>query len=80
MQQFNIKLYSTYSNLKASVIERFNRTLNKKMWIQFSSQGNYKSVDMLSTQISEYNDSKHRTIGMKPKDVTATDEKPLDFH
>ena len=72
MQQFNIKLYSTYSNLKASIIERFNRTLKNKMWIQFSAQGNYKS-----TLVSEYNDSKHRTIGMKPKDVTATDEEVL---
>ena len=77
MQQFNIKLYSTYSNLKASIIERFNRTLKNKMWIQFSLQGNYQWVDILSTLVSEYNDSKHRTIGMKPKDVTATDEEVL---
>ena len=77
MQHFNIKLYSTYINLKASNIERFNRTLKNKMWIQFSLQGNYKWVDILSTLVSEYNDSKHRTIGMKPKDVTATDEEVL---
>ena len=77
MQQFNIKLYSTYSNLKASIIERFNRTLKNKMWIKFSLQGNYKGVDILSTLVSEYNDSKYRTIGMKPKDVTATDKEVL---
>ena len=77
VQQFNIKLYSTYSNLKASIIERYNRTLKNKMWIQFRLQGNYKWVDILSTLVSEYNDSKHRTIGMKPKDVTATDEEVL---
>ena len=77
MQQFNIKLYSTYSHLKASIIVRFNRTLRNEMWIQFILQGNYKWVDMLSTLVSEYNDSKHRTIGMKPKDVTATDEEVL---
>ena len=61
MQQFNIKLYSTYDNLKASIIERFNRTLKNKMWIQFSLQGNYKWVDILSTLVSEYNDSKHNS-------------------
>ena len=59
MQQFNIKLYSTYSNLKASIIERFDRTLKNKMWVQFSLQGNYKWVDIFSTLVFEYNDSKH---------------------
>ena len=47
------------------------------MWIQFILQGNYKWVDILSTLVSEYNDTKHRTIGMKPKYVTATDEEAL---
>lgn len=30
MTQNNIKFYSTYSILKASVVERFNRTLKNK--------------------------------------------------
>ena len=47
------------------------------MWIQFSLQGNYKWVDIVSTLASKYNDSKHRTIGIKPKDVTATDGEVL---
>ena len=75
MQLHNIKLYSTYSNLKASIIERFNRTLKNMMWLQFSLQGNYKWIDILHTLISKYNNRKHRTIGMKPGEVTAKDEK-----
>ena len=39
MEQYKIKLYSTYSNLKASICERLNRTLKNKMWIQFRFSG-----------------------------------------
>ena len=42
MKKYNINMYSSYSNLKASIIERFNRTLKGKMWKKFSLHGNYK--------------------------------------
>ena len=32
MKKYNINLYSTYSNIKASIVERLNRTLKEKMW------------------------------------------------
>ena len=38
----NIHLYSTYSYLKASIIERCNRTLKTNMWQKISLQGDYK--------------------------------------
>ncbi|XP_031778315.1 uncharacterized protein LOC116416073 [Nasonia vitripennis] len=70
MKFYNINLYSTYSNLKASICERFNRTLKNKMWIQFSLRGNYKWLDILPDLIAKYNDTKHRTIGIKPNEVS----------
>ena len=42
MKKYNIHLYSTYSNLKASIVERFNRTLKSRMWVHFSLNGNHK--------------------------------------
>lgn len=77
MQQYNINMYSTFSNLKASICERFNRTLKNKMWKQFTLRGNYKWLDILSDLLSSYNSTKHRTIKMKPKDVTRKNEKQL---
>lgn len=74
MTQHKINLYSTYSNLKASICERFNRTLKNKMWIQFTLRGNYKWIDILPKLIAEYNDRKHRTIGVKPNEVSAVNE------
>ena len=55
MKQYNINSYSTFSNFKATICERFNRTLKNKMWMQFSLQGNYKWLDILKDLISPYN-------------------------
>ena len=74
MKKDNINMYSSYSNLKASIIERFNRTLRGKMWKKFSLQDNHKWINILSSLISSYNNTKHQTIGMKPKDVNPTNK------
>ena len=76
MQRYDITLYSTFSNLKA-ICERFNRTLKGKMWKQFSLRGTYKWADIVNDLLFDYNNTKHRTIGMKPKDVTARNEMSL---
>lgn len=47
MKRYNINLYSTYSNLKASICERFNRTLKTKMWKLFSLNGNHQWLKIL---------------------------------
>ncbi|XP_018355591.1 PREDICTED: uncharacterized protein LOC108756345 [Trachymyrmex septentrionalis] len=45
----------------------------------FTLNGNYKWVDELSRLVSDYNARKHRTIGMRPADVTsAIAERLLD--
>ena len=74
MNKYKINLYTTYSNIKASIAERFNRTLKNKMWVEFSFNGNYKWLDMLPSLIETYNNTKHRTIGMKPVDVSKENE------
>jgi len=56
--------------MKASVVERFNRTLKNNMWKMFTFAGSYKWIDELQHLVSEYNNRKHRTIGMRPIDVT----------
>lgn len=70
VKKHSINHYSTYSVMKASVVERFNRTLKNNMWKMFTLNGNYKWIDALSRLVGEYNARKHRTIGMRPIDVT----------
>jgi len=79
LKKHDINHYSTYSVLKASIVERFNRTLKNDMWKQFTLNGNYKWIDLLPRLVSNYNARKHRTIGMRPIDVSpAIAEKLLD--
>lgn len=75
MKSYNIHLYSTYSNVKASICERFNRTLKSKMWKLFSLRGTHKWLDIIQELTSQYNNSRHRTIGMKPVEVNSDNVK-----
>lgn len=77
IKKYRINLYSTYTNLKASIVERFNRTLKNRMWIQFSLNGSYKWLNILPNLVEDYNNRKHRTIGMRPVDVSKKNEKEV---
>lgn len=70
MSDHGIKHYSTNSEKKASIIERFNRTLKNEMYKLFSYKGTYKWYDSLPDLISQYNNRYHRTIGMRPVEVS----------
>ncbi|XP_068087025.1 uncharacterized protein [Anabrus simplex] len=69
LNSLNIHHYSTYSNLKASVVERFNRTLKTIMWREFTARGSYRWLDILQNIVDRYNNTVHRTTEMKPRDV-----------
>lgn len=73
MKNRGIRHYSTYSAMKAAVVERFNRTLKGRMWQRFSAQGSYKWLDMLPGLLADYNSRIHRSIGVAPKTVTNDD-------
>lgn len=69
MNRYNINLYSTHSKMKASIVERFNRTLKTKMWKQLHLNGSYKWLDILPELIGTYNNTRHSTIRMTPQKV-----------
>ena len=65
-KSLDINHFSTYSDKKASIVERFNRTLKEKMWKIFTHNGNHRWVDILEDLVSGYNNSFHRSIKMTP--------------
>ena len=69
ISKHNINHYSTYSNIKACIAERFNRTLKNRLWKQFSLQGSYEWITVLPSLMKQYNNTKHSTINMKPSSV-----------
>lgn len=77
LHQRKIQMYSTFSTMKAAIVERFNRTLKNRMWKEFSFRGSYKWVDIVQSLVTDYNNTKHRTIKMKPNDVKVSDERLL---
>ena len=73
----NVKIYHTYSNLKAVIIERFNRSLRELMMKEFVKNNNTVWYNILPELIKTYNNRYHRTIKMKPVNVNKSNEKHI---
>ena len=73
----NVKIYYTYSNLKAVFIERFNRSLRERMMKEFVKNNNTIWYNILPNLIKTYNNRYHHTIKMKPIDVNKSNEKHI---
>jgi len=71
LQRHNIRFYTSDNyDIKAAVVERFNRTLKTKMYKYFT----FKNIDVLQDLVDSYNATYHRSIGMAPNEVNATNE------
>lgn len=77
MNTYNIHHYATFSTMKASIVERLNRTLMNKMWKMFSLNGNHRWINVLQNITDIYNNTKHHTIKMRPIDVSKDNENKL---
>ena len=66
LKENNIVMYSTYSEHKSVVVERFNRTLKEIMWKRFTAENTRNWIDMLDKLMRGYNNKIHSTIGMSP--------------
>ena len=56
--------------VKASLAERYNRTLKSRLYKYFTKSGTYKWIKILPKIVRAINHSVHRTTGMRPVDVT----------
>jgi hypothetical protein len=69
-------MYRTQHLEKAAVIERFSRTLNNKIRVQFEVRSNKKWIDILQDLLDEYNfKDVRRSMGTTPSDVNKSNEK-----
>ena len=65
----NIEMYSTYNEGKSVVAERFIRTL-KNMFKHMTTISKNVYFDVLDDIVDKYNNTVHKTIKMKPIEVT----------
>ena len=76
----DIIMYSTYNEGKSVVAERFIRTLKNKLYKHMTATGKNVYYDVLDDIVNEYNNNKHSTIKMKPKDVGDNKRVYIDEH
>lgn len=66
----NVKYFVTQnSDVKASIVERFNKTLKMRMFRYFSHVNTFRYIDVLQDFVNAYNHSLHSSIKMAPANV-----------
>ena len=65
-----IHSYEAKNDTKAAIVERFNRTFKNKMYRYFTAMNTFKYIDVLQDLVESYNGTYHRSIGMKPDEVS----------
>ena len=66
----NIKLYSTQNETKASIVERYIRSLKAKLFKIMTFRSTFRYIDFLQDVVQSLNQRYHRTIGRPPAAVT----------
>ena len=67
----NVEMYSTYNERKSAVAGRFIRILKNKIIKHMTAVSKNIYFDVLDDIVNKYNNAVHRTIKMKPIDVTS---------
>src|SRR6266481_952015 len=70
LSDYGVKYFISYGVVKASIAERFIRTLKSHIWRYFKHFNTWTYINNLQNFIYAYNHSKHRTIGVEPANVT----------
>ena len=74
---YNVKYFSTHTGKKAAIVERFNRSLKTMMWKLFNVKETHEWLNELNSLVSNYNNTKHRGIAMKPADVNESNKSEI---
>ena len=72
LSDYNVEYWTTQNDdIKAAIVERFNRTLKTRMYKYFTEKETRRYVDILPKLVRAYNITTHRSIGMRPVDAYA---------
>ena len=65
---------SQNEDIKAAIVERWNRTLKERLWRAFSRLDTTRFLELLPKLVKSYNNSYHRSIKRKPIEVTVENQ------
>ena len=78
LREYGIHQVSTHNaETKASIVERFNRTLKTRMWRYFTKHQTWRYIDVLHDLVDSYNNTPHRGISMVPSQVSAKNQEKV---
>ena len=69
LRKHQIDFFTTNSEKKASIVERFNRTPKMRMFMYFTNSNTYRYIAVLPSLVDGYNASYNRSIKMQPRHV-----------
>ncbi|CAB4000451.1 uncharacterized transposon-derived [Paramuricea clavata] len=64
LKKHNIRFFTTQNETKASIVDRFNRTLKTKMWKYFTAKNTLKYVDILQ-KLKLYGEQSDKPVRFK---------------
>ena len=76
----NIEMYSTFNDGKSVTAERFIWTLKNKIFKHLTAVSKNAYFDALDDIANKYNSTVHRTIKMKPIEVTSEDSSYAEYN
>ena len=75
LKECGIRCYTCENyNIKAAIVESFNRTLKTRMYKYFTNSKSFRYVDIFQDLVYADNNSHQMSIGMEPAMVTAMNE------
>lgn len=72
-----VHFFVTHNSTKASIVERFNRTLKTKMWKYFTEMNTNRYIGVIDELVQSYNRTWHRSIKMEPEAVTVDNQRQV---
>jgi len=70
LKKEGVIFFTSKSDTKCAMVERFNRTLKSRMWRYFTATRQERYLDVLQHLVDSYNNTTHTTTGSKPVEVT----------
>jgi hypothetical protein len=71
MKQSGVHHFFAFNpDIKAAIVERFNRTIKQKVWKYMTHKDTDRYIDILQDMVHSYNNTYHRSIKMTPTEAS----------